>query len=78
MKTRKILRVSKRELFPGIGEMLSFGEGRLMKHPAHLPLVAAEEQARLAEKAETQREHAGGEKAERRRLTLSELSSRQP
>jgi len=31
------------------GEILSFGEGRLMKHAAHLRLTDEEEQARLAE-----------------------------
>jgi hypothetical protein len=50
-----------------IGETLSFGEGEVMKFPAPLQLVDEEEQARLAEEAETQREHAAWGKAERRR-----------
>jgi hypothetical protein len=50
--------------------MLSFGEGRLMKHAAHLRLVDEEEQAHLAEETETQREHAAWEKAERRRIYI--------
>lgn len=38
-----------------------------MKRATPLQLVDEEEQARLAEEAETQREHAAWEKAERRR-----------
>ena len=39
-----------------------------MKHADHLRLVDEEEQVRLAEKVETQRDHAAWEKAECRRL----------
>jgi hypothetical protein len=48
--------------------MLSFGEGRPMDHAARLRLVDEDEQARVAEEAETPRDHAAWEKAERRRI----------
>ena len=41
-----------------------------MKHAAHLRLVDEEEQARLAEEAETQVEHATWETAARRRTYI--------
>lgn len=39
-----------------------------MQHAAHLRLVGEEEQARLAEEAETRRDHAAWENAERGRI----------
>ena len=50
------------------GEKLSFGVGRPMTHAAHVRLVDADAQARLADEAKTQREPAAWGKAERRRV----------
>ena len=47
-------------------EKLSFAVGRPMRHADHVRLVDADAQARLADEAETQREHAAWVEAERR------------